>query len=76
MAKRQTASALGLASHYKVRVVLPGIGLWLASWDEPHRDPTYPEVWAAEWISDFDYGDSIGFIDWRHVIAVTWRYSP
>ena len=74
MAKRQTASALGLASHYKVRVVFPGAQLWLASWDEPQR--VGDGDWHAEWISDFNYGDTIGFIDWRHVIAVSWRYSP
>lgn len=29
----------------------------------------------AEWIDDPDLGDSIGWIDWDHVAAVTWRYS-
>ena len=30
----------------------------------------------ADWINDCNYGDSIGWIDWNAVIAITWRYAP
>ena len=61
----------GLRPHFKVRVVLPNALLHLASWTEPVlRD--VGEV-AADWISDPEYGDTIGFIQWDKVVAVTWR---
>jgi hypothetical protein len=82
MTARITASKAGLKPHYKVRVVVPGVILHLASWDEPHREysraviPTpVDSVWHADWIDDPDYGDTIGFIDWDSVAAITWRYA-
>lgn len=87
MTKPIKASEPGLEPHYKVRVVLPGVLLHLASWDEPRveRNPfgvqlseapiAYAVGWVADWIDDPDYGDTIGAIDWSKVSAVTWRYA-
>ena len=64
--------------YYKVRVVLPGAILHLASRDEPHlvRATVSTEgKWSADWLSDPDKGDTIGFIDWPSVVAITWRWS-
>jgi hypothetical protein len=57
--------------HFKVRVVFPGACLYLASWDQPVLVETEAK---ADWIDDPDYGDSIGFVQWNHVVAVTWRW--
>jgi hypothetical protein len=73
MTKQIVASEVGLDSHYKVRVVLPGAILHLASKDEPRKNH---DGWDAAWIDDHRYGDTIGFIDWGAVVAVTWRWSP
>jgi hypothetical protein len=75
MTKPKQASTNGLTPHYKVRIVLPGVLLHVASWTEPclpadHRAPV-----VADWITDPAYGDTIGFIAWDHVIAVTWRFA-
>lgn len=72
MTKPVSAAERGLKPHYKVRVVLPGAILHLASWDEPHH---LGEDWHADWISDPAYGDTIGDIDWSKVIAITWRWT-
>jgi hypothetical protein len=72
--KQIIASELGLEPHYKVRVVFPGGAiLHLAARNEPTQTP---DGWHADWIDDHRYGDTIGFIEWRHVSAVTWRWSP
>lgn len=73
MPKQIIASDLGLEPHYKVRVVLPGALLHLASKDEPAETL---DGWQADWIRDHRYGDTVGFIDWNQVTAITWRWSP
>jgi hypothetical protein len=78
MTKRIIASELGLDPHYKVRVVLPGVCLHLASKDEPKIRRHYDGGgghWDADWIDDPRYGDTVGFIDWASVVAITWRRS-
>jgi hypothetical protein len=75
MTKPIKAAENGLKPHYKVRVVLPGALLHLASWTEPVCKVTSSHV-EADWIDDADYGDTIGRIDWGSVLAVTWRWSP
>jgi len=74
MPRRVTASEQGLKPHYKVRVVIPGTILHLASWSEPEYDAER-EQWDADWIEDPEYGDTIGFINWDVVAAFTWRYT-
>lgn len=73
MTKAIKASEHGLEPHYKVRVVLPGVILHVASKGEPEQ---HPSGWHADWIDDYRYGDTLGFIDWHAVVAVTWRWSP
>lgn len=83
MPRAMKASEPGLESHYKVRVVLPGVILHLASSTAPELrwgsdiglEGAPLEAVDAEWIEDADYGDTIGFIDWAKVVAITWRYS-
>jgi hypothetical protein len=75
MTKPIKASELGLKPHYKVRVVLPGAILYLASWDKPKRNEYAEYLWEAQWIDDPAYGDTIGYIDWLKVRAVTWRWT-
>jgi hypothetical protein len=72
--KPLSAVEQGLKPHFKVRVVLPGAILHLASWTEPAWDEGTWE-WSGSWISDESYGDTLGSIDWRKVIAITWRRS-
>jgi hypothetical protein len=79
MPRALKASEQGLEPHWKVRVVLPGAVLHFASQTEPkvgRSTPTGDRWVAADWIDGPDYGDTIGFIDWQSVKAVTWRWSP
>lgn len=79
MTKAIKATATGLKPHFKVRVVIPGALLHLASWTEPKilgSEATDVIDWIdASWISDPAYGDTLGFIDWSLVKAVTYRWS-
>lgn len=72
MTRRQKATETGLEPHFKVRIVLPGALLHLASRDEPRWVET---ALVADWIEDPDYGDSIVSMDWTKVVAVTTRWS-
>ena len=74
MTRPKLADENGLQPHYKVRVVLPGAILHVASWTEP-RVPPDSRIVVADWIADPAYGDTIGFIAWEHVVAVTWRFA-
>ena len=29
-----------------------------------------------DYITDTEHGDTVGFIDWKEVSALTWRYAP
>ena len=77
MTKRQRASETGLEPHFKVRVVVPGAMLHLASKTRPawETQPDGQRALIAEWIDDPEYGDSIVEIEWSHVVAVTCRWS-
>lgn len=78
MSKAIKATELGLAPHWKVRVVVPGALLHLASKTEPRvvqHGGVVGDV-VAEWICAPDYGDTIGYIDWTKAAAITWRYCP
>ena len=67
-----------LRSHYKVRIVIAGAILHVASWTEPTVDVTGTggvRV-TADWIRDHRYGDTIGHISWDDVRHVSWRFHP
>ena len=75
---RTSKPSPSLQPHYKVRLVHPGAILHLASWHEPETRLDAidaAQIVDADWIADPRYGDTIGFIDWDKVIALTWRYS-
>lgn len=78
MPRAMKASELGLEPHWKVRVVLPGALIHLASFNEPQPVWSAGQLTAvdADWIAAPDYGDTIGYIDWTAVAAITWRWSP
>jgi hypothetical protein len=61
---------------WKVRVCPPGSILHLASKTEPVIEVTkqgrVKNVIMTP-VTDGDYGDTAGFIDWPAVLAVTWR---
>ncbi|HEV2033380.1 MAG TPA: hypothetical protein VGU71_04155 [Candidatus Dormibacteraeota bacterium] len=64
---------------YKVRLVLAGgVVLHLISRREPSVTVAadgHVEGVDADWVvgPDVDAGDTIGYVDWPRVIAVTWR---
>ena len=64
-------------AHFKVRVALNGSLLHLASWDEPKIEYEGGRVAGveADWITnDESYNaDTLGFIRWSEVLALTWR---
>lgn len=89
MTKAIKASENGLEPHYKVRVVLPGAILHLASWTlqvtagtrVPAGHAAAIPDWStfglrADWIDEAEYGDTIVHIDWDAVVAVSYRFSP
>jgi uncharacterized membrane protein len=79
MTKPISASERGLDPYFKVRVVLPGVLLHLASRSEPVVHFDYEDCIRdveADWIRDSEYGDTLGHIAWREVTALTWRWSP
>ena len=77
MPRRRKGSEDGLVPHFKVRLVLPGALIHLASQDEPRwvHDEDGQRQLEADWITDPDYGDTLFFIDWSAVTGVTWRWS-
>jgi hypothetical protein len=79
MTKPVSATKTGLKPHYKVRIVLLGVVLHLASTTQPRitRELAYGSIVnvQADWIDDPRYGDTFGHIDWPAVKAITWRWS-
>lgn len=63
--------------YYKVQISLHGGATWVASRIQPKvllRDGSLEGV-EAEWLDDPDAGATLGWIDWRAVTAITWRWS-
>lgn len=63
---------------WKVRVCVKGCGfVHLLSFIEPtiilHPEHDTIDEVRAEWVDGTEHGDTLGFIDWREVTAVTWR---
>lgn len=72
------ATKLGLTSHFEVRLVLVGAIVHLASRTEPV--PMLDDAGrlvgvTTDTITDPAYGDTLGYIDWSAVTAVSWRWS-
>lgn len=78
MTEPLSVTGRGVRPHYKVRVVLPGATLHLASRNVPQRSwlvGTGEAEVDADWIEDPRCGDTLGYIDWSQVIGLTWRWS-
>lgn len=70
-----------LDEHWKVRIVMRSAGvLHFASSSEPQLvEDSYDGTRSARWdpIGHPAYGDTLGFINWHDVAAVSWRkYEP
>jgi hypothetical protein len=63
--------------HYLVRVTISGALLHLASRTMPVVHVLAGRVTnvEADWLTDPEKGDTVGFIDWSAVVAVTWRWT-
>ncbi|HEY8865019.1 MAG TPA: hypothetical protein VIO37_12775 [Candidatus Dormibacteraeota bacterium] len=62
----------------KVRVIFAGGAiLHLVARDEPEvvRVKSHIDFVKADWVggADVDAGDTLGYVDWAQVVAVTWR---
>jgi hypothetical protein len=88
MTKPMRASEVGLEPHWKIRIIVGGAILHVASGIEPTPLFEIDEGdgcrvlgdhvlgLKGEWIDDHEYGDTLGYIDWDALSAATWRYSP
>lgn len=82
MPRAKNASECGLDPHWKVRVHLPSGIVHLISRTEPvvlwrYGEPgDQPRGLEIDPILDTEHGDTAGFINWREVIAITWRFAP
>jgi hypothetical protein len=74
MSKAKTAAELGIEG-FKVRVVVHGALLHVLSATEPVVTHAGGIVQHVQWapIEGTEHGDTIGFIRWADVTAVTWR---
>jgi hypothetical protein len=67
--------------YFAVRVVLPGALLHFAARTEPTIEQTFLsgrlriDQVHAEWIDDPNIGDTIAYIDWHAVTAISWRWT-
>jgi hypothetical protein len=79
MPKPKRANDTNLSAHWKVRIWMRGAGiLHVLSKIEPrvsYVDGTILTV-EIDYITDTEHGDTVGFIDWTEVGALTWRYAP
>lgn len=75
MAKPKSASDCGMSEFWKVRITLPGSIIHAATREEPivHCANGRVSHVTMDLIEGTNHGDSIGFIDWPAVLAVTWR---
>lgn len=66
-----------LDPHWKIRIVVGGSLLHFASHTEPQLLNGYPPPGIdADWIEEPLYGDTLAYIDWPAVNAITWRHHP
>lgn len=75
MTKAKTEDECCIGPYWKVRVCLPGNILHFASRTKPIMRLSAGRVSDVDMdlITGTEHGDSIGFIDWPAVLAVTWR---
>ena len=68
-----------LPPHWKVRIFMKGSGiLHVLSRTEPAVESVNRVIQKVEidYITGTEHGDTIGFIDWGQVAAITWRNEP
>lgn len=79
MSAPKRANDINVAPCWKVRVVMRGGGLLhLLSKDEPvvHCEDGVLVRADMELICGTEHGDTIGYINWREVGALSWRFAP
>lgn len=76
MPKPLTAKDMGIDG-YKIRLVVPNAVIHLLSSSEPevHLDPQTGLVQALHYnaVVNSKHGDTLGFIRWSEVTAISWR---
>jgi hypothetical protein len=78
MSKPKTSANSNIPEGFKVRIFLPGAVIHVLTASEPQiiRDEQDRIISAhLDIIPNTEHGDSIGFIDWSAVIAVSWRQT-
>lgn len=76
MTKPKTEADCGIGPHWKVRVVYPYHTIHLVTRSEPVRsivNDGNPARHDLDVIEGTPCGDTVGHLDWSHVVAVTWR---
>lgn len=75
MPKPKTSANSNIPEGFKVRVILPGAIIHLLTAAEPAIQTSNGKITSAslDIIPNTEHGDSIGFIDWSAVSAVSWR---
>lgn len=79
MSAPKRANDINIAPCWKVRVVMRGGGLLhLLSKDEPVVDCEDGVLMGVrmELICGTEHGDTLGYIYWPDVCAVSWRFAP
>lgn len=76
--RAKTAKDMALVPCWKVRVCMRGgTVLHLVSKTEPSVISENNVVLSSsmDLITETSHGDTVGFIDWREVSAITWRFA-
>ncbi len=74
MTRPKTKEEFGVDG-FKVRVVVDGAIIHVLSRTEPRVDASGRHVLGVEWdlITGTEHGDTVGFIRWESVSAISWR---
>jgi len=79
MTKPKRANNTNLPPHWKVRICLRHAAiLHVLCETEPivREENGVIQNVEIEYITGTEHGDTIGFIDWREVGAISWRFAP
>jgi hypothetical protein len=79
MSTQNIANDTNLPPYWKVRIWIKGSGtLHVLSRTEPIVESENEAIRSVklDYISGTEHGDTVGFIDWREVGAITWRFAP